>query len=262
MMKQAMIFAAGLGTRLKPLTDTMPKALVEVDGSPLLKLVILKLKGAGFQRVVVNVHHFADQITDYLSANQNFGMNICISDERKMLLDTGGGIRKASTLFDPAAPILIHNVDILSNVNLSDCYERVGDADATLLVSERDTSRYLLFDPSTLCMKGWTNIMSGETKSPQGQLSPDSLNRMCKYAFSGIHIFHPRLFPLMDGYPEKFGIMDFYIQNCNQAVIKGLVMPELHLLDVGKQNTLQAATDFLKSNPIGYYASAYDGITA
>ncbi len=116
-MKQAMIFAAGLGTRLKPLTDTMPKALVRVGGQPLLWHVIQKLKAAGYERLVVNVHHFAEQIVDYLKANDNFGLDIRISDETDGLLETGGGIKKALPLFDPSEPILIHNVDILSNLD-------------------------------------------------------------------------------------------------------------------------------------------------
>ena len=118
-MKQAMIFAAGLGTRLKPLTDTMPKALVRVGGQPLLWHVIQKLKAAGYELLVVNVHHFAEQIVDYLKANDNFGLDIRISDETDGLLETGGGIKKALPLFDPSEPILIHNVDILSNLDLS-----------------------------------------------------------------------------------------------------------------------------------------------
>ena len=110
-MKQAMIFAAGLGTRLKPLTDRMPKALVRVGGEPLLKHVVLKFRDAGFDRIVVNVHHFADQIIDYLNANNNFGIDIRISDERDMLLETGGGLKKAAPLFDSSSPVFIHNVD-------------------------------------------------------------------------------------------------------------------------------------------------------
>ena len=140
-MRQAMIFAAGLGTRLRPITDTMPKALVRVGGEPLLYRVVMKLKDAGFERIVVNVHHFANQIVDYLKANNNFGLDIRISDETDCLLDTGGGIRKAAPLFDPSSPILIHNVDILSNIDLADLYSKSQDNDATLLVSQRDTSR-------------------------------------------------------------------------------------------------------------------------
>jgi len=152
-IKQVMIFAAGLGTRLKPLTDTMPKALVRVGGQPLLWHVIMKLKAAGYERMVVNVHHFADQIIDYLQANGNFGTDIRISDERDGLLETGGGIKKALPLFDPESPILIHNVDILSNLDFNTL-----PTDAPLLVvSPRQTKRYLLFD-ETLRLQGWTNI--------------------------------------------------------------------------------------------------------
>ena len=122
-MMQAMIFAAGLGTRLKPLTDRIPKALVSVGGEPLLKRVIFRLKDAGFARIVVNVHHFSSLIIDYLRDNDNFGMDIRISDETDKLLETGGGIRKAWPLFDANEPVLIHNVDILSNVDLGKFYQ-------------------------------------------------------------------------------------------------------------------------------------------
>ena len=123
-MKQAMIFAAGMGTRLKPITDIMPKALVKVAGVPLLQRVILKLKADGFSRIVVNVHHFSQQILDFLSANDDFGVDIRISDESDMLLETGGGLKKASALFDTDSPVLIHNVDILSNVDLRQLYNK------------------------------------------------------------------------------------------------------------------------------------------
>ena len=144
-MKQAMIFAAGLGTRLKPLTDTMPKALVPVAGQPLLWHVVQKLSAAGFERIVVNVHHFAQQIVDYLQANDRFGLDIRISDETDGLLETGGGIKKALPLFDQDSPVLIHNVDILSNADLATCYSLVEQRapEALLLVSSRKTKRYL-----------------------------------------------------------------------------------------------------------------------
>ena len=197
-MKQAMIFAAGLGTRLKPLTDTMPKALVPVGGQPLLWHVIMKLKAAGYERIVVNVHHFAQQIIDYLQANANFGLDIRISDERQQLLETGGGIKKALPLFDANAPILIHNVDILSNLDLC-----ALPMDAPLLVvSERKTKRYLQFD-DTMRLVGWKNIETGELKGSEGR----------SLAFSGIHIFHPSLAPLLSDWPERFPIMDLFIKS-------------------------------------------------
>ena len=229
-MKQAMIFAAGLGTRLKPLTDTMPKALVPVAGQPLLWHVIMKLKGAGFERIVVNVHHFADQIIDYLHANDNFGLDIRISDEREQLLETGGGIKKALPLFDPSEPILIHNVDILSNLDLN-----ALPTDAPLLVvSERKTKRYLQFD-DTMRLIGWKNIETGEVKGCEGR----------SFAFSGIHLFHPSLSPLLADWPDRFPIMDFYLKACADHLIRGYEAHDLRLLDVGKLDTLHEAEEFI-----------------
>ena len=230
-----MIFAAGLGTRLRPLTDTMPKALVRVGGEPLLHRVIMNLKSAGFERIVVNVHHFAEQIIDYLKTNDNFGLDIRISDESDALLDTGGGIRKAAPLFDPSSPILIHNVDILHNVDLATFYESAISHDATLMVSERQTSRYLIFNDD-MRLRAWINIKTGEVK-PQPSLSTEGL----RAAFSGLHVFSPRLFPLMEEWPDKFGIIDFYLDACQKADIRGILNTNLRLLDVGKLDSLSEA---------------------
>lgn len=232
-----MIFAAGLGTRLKPLTDSRPKALIEVGGQPLLKRVILKLRDAGFTRIVVNVHHLAGQIVDYLQANGNFGLDIRISDESSHLLDTGGGIKKALHFFDPSSPILIHNVDIVSNVDLSSFYARAAQNDATLLVSDRETKRYLLFDDDML-LSGWTNIETGEVRSPYPGIRPETLHR---YAFSGIHVFSPFLAPCLMEMPEKFSIIDFYLRWCADYPFRGCVQPGLRLIDVGKMDTLAQA---------------------
>ena len=229
-MKQAMIFAAGLGTRLKPLTDTMPKALVRVGGQPLIWHVIQKLKLSGYERIVVNVHHFADQIVDYLNANCHFGLDIRISDETSQLLETGGGIKKALPLFDPSEPILIHNVDILSNLDLT-----ALPADAPLLVvSQRNTKRYLQFD-NTMRLVGWKNIETGEVKGHEGS----------SLAFSGIHVFHPSLAPLLADWPERFPIMDFYLKVCGDYLIRGYEARDLRFLDVGKLDTLHEAEQFL-----------------
>ena len=235
-----MIFAAGLGTRLKPLTDTMPKALVRVGGQPLIWHVIQKLKRSGYERIVVNVHHFAGQIVDYLKANDNFGLDIRISDESAMLLETGGGIKKALPLFDPNEPILIHNVDILSNLDLT-----ALPTDAPLLVvSQRQTKRYLLFDDE-LRLQGWTNIETGEIKGPIATTQyPSSSTQL---AFSGIHMFHPSLAPLLANWPERFPIMDFYLKACGSHLIRGYEAKDLRLLDVGKLDTLDNAEKFIKS---------------
>ncbi|MCH5311575.1 MAG: NTP transferase domain-containing protein [Prevotella sp.] len=239
---QAMIFAAGLGTRLKPLTDTMPKALVRVGESALLERVIRKLAAAGAGRMVVNVHHFAEQVKEFLCDNNNFGQDIAVSDESSQLLDTGGGMKKAQSLFNDDEPILIHNVDILSNVDLKEFYEQGRQNDATLLVSNRQTTRYLLFDDD-MRLVGWTNIKTGEVRSPYDDLNPNDCTMM---AFAGIHSFSPRLFPLMDCFPDKFGIMDFYLNVCHKTTIKGIVAENLKLLDVGKTESLADAERFLK----------------
>ena len=237
-MKQVMIFAAGLGTRLKPLTDTMPKALVRVGGQPLLWHVIMKLKAAGYERMVINVHHFADQIIDYLESNGNFGVDIRISDERDGLLETGGGIKKALPLFDPESPILIHNVDILSNLDFNTL-----PTDAPLLVvSPRQTKRYLLFD-ETLRLQGWTNIETGEVRGVKSEEVKSEKFRML--AFSGIHVFHPSLIPLMADWPDRFPIMDFYLKACGDHLIRGFEVHDLRLLDVGKLDTLEQAEEFI-----------------
>ena len=250
-----MIFAAGLGTRLRPLTDTKPKALGRVGGEPLLCRVIMNLKAAGFERIVVNVHHFAGQIVDYLKANGNFGLDIRISDESNQLLDTGGGIRKAAPLFDPSSPILIHNVDILSNTNLAKLYDSAANHDATLLVSKRETSRYLIFDDE-MRLREWINVKTGERKPlplypPVGgftdvQDSPHPGAGGLLFAFSGIHVFSPRLFPLMAEWPDKFGIIDFYLDACQKADVRGYLKADLRLLDVGKIGSLSEAEQFIR----------------
>ena len=250
-MKQAMIFAAGLGTRLHPLTLTMPKALVPVGGQPLLYHVVTKLKAAGFCRIVINVHHFASQITSYLAANQHFGIDIRISDESAELLETGGGIKKARPLFDTTCPVLIHNVDILSNVDVAKLYDHAADTrpDALLLVSQRQTKRYLLFDNHQQ-LQGWTNIDTGEVKGPAATLHAQSAisQSLHSRAFSGIHVISPALFPLMDAWPERFGIIDFYLSACDTRTVSAYETDGLQLLDVGKTDSLTQAEQLL-ANP-------------
>ena len=239
-----MIFAAGLGTRLKPLTDHMPKALVPVAGKPMLEHVIRKLIASGCDEIVINVHHFADQIIDFVKANNNFGITIHISDETDMLLDTGGGIKKASSFFNE--PFLIHNVDILSNVDLKSLYEYhlTSGNDATLLVSPRKTVRYLLFDEGNqLC--GWVNKDTLQTK-PEGFVYQPEVQK--EYAFSGIHIVSPSLFNYMgENWTGKFPIMDFYLQTCQEAQLGGYAKEDLQLIDIGKPETLAVAEDFIRA---------------
>ena len=242
---KAMIFAAGLGTRLKPLTDHMPKALVPVAGKPMLEHVIGKLKAAGFDEIVINVHHFANQIIDFLKEKNNFGIRIWISDETEELLDTGGGIKKAAHFFDE--PFLVHNADILSNVDLKALYEYhlASENDATLLVSPRKTVRYLLFDEGNrLC--GWVNKDTLQTK-PEGFIYQPEVQK--EYAFGGIHIISPTLFRYMgDEWTGKFSIMDFYLKTCDTAKLGAYAKEDLQLIDIGKPDTLAKAEEFIQRN--------------
>ena len=249
-MRQAMIFAAGLGTRLKPLTDTMPKALVPVGGRPLLDINIRRLMAQGYDRFVVNIHHFAQQIVDYVN-EQDYAPLVHFSDESAQLLETGGGLKKAAHLFRDDQPILIHNVDILDNVNY-DWFARQHqtDEDAVLLVSRRKTKRYLLFD-NAMHLMGWKNIETGEIKSPYEYVRRTGLSQhgeeLNMFAFSGIHSFSPRLFSLMERFPDRFPIIDFYLSVCHRAPIVGLVKDDLRLMDVGKLETLDQAEIFIQS---------------
>ena len=240
----AFIFAAGLGTRLKPLTDTMPKALVPVAGKPLLAHVVEKLKKAGCKKIVINIHHFGDMIIDYVKSQNNFGIDIVFSDERQMLLETGGAIKHAVELLGNE-PFLIHNVDILSNVDIKALWEEhlnSGSA-ATLLVSKRSSSRALLFN-SEGNLTAWTNKNTGEIKTPYENVE---IARLEEFAFSGIHVFSPQLFKYFGEYPEKFSIIDFYLNTCKDEEIKAYTQEGLQLLDVGKLDSLEKAEEFVRS---------------
>ena len=255
---KALIFAAGLGTRLRPLTDNRPKALVPICGRPLLQILIEKLRDEGFSELVVNVHHFAQMIKDYLHENDNFGIDIRISDETDMLLETGGGVKKAAPLFThDDAPFLIHNVDILSNLPLGEFlasatqrtveYKGIQQpASATLMVNGRTSSRYLLFNHDNMLV-GWTNTTTGEVKSPYPDLNPSECKR---YAFSGIHVFNPTLLPLMEPWEGKFSIIDFYLSVCDRVPIYAEYSSTLQLLDVGKLDSIALAERFIEDSKV------------
>ena len=194
---RAMVLAAGLGTRLRPLTDNRPKALVEVGGRTLLEITLARLSSFGIHEVIVNVHHFADVIVDYLRANKNFGMRIEISREDDVLLDTGGGLKKAAYFFlenSGAAeePFVLHNVDVISTIDLHRMaqFHAENHALATLAVQERPTTRYLLFDEQ-LQLCGRKSGRDGQAELVRSSSHPKAL------AFSGIHVISPRLFSLM-----------------------------------------------------------------
>ena len=237
-----MIFAAGLGTRLKPITDTLPKALVPVCGMPLIEHVARRLKSSGIDEAVVNVHHFADKVEAWVAGQDIMTMNV--SDERQMLLETGGAVLNARRYLEGCGHFLIHNVDILSDVDLGWFMSQARpDALATLLVSDRKSSRYLLFDPETMRLVGWKNENTGEIR-PSGILIDE--DRCVKLAFSGIHIMSDKVFEVMEGYPERFPVIDFYLDKCLSYEIYGVRAENLNLIDVGKLDTLEQAEKFIK----------------
>ena len=241
---KAMIFAAGTGSRLKPFTDHTPKALIPVAGKPMLEHVILKLKEAGFNEIVVNVHHLGDQIIDFLTLNNNFGLEIHISDERDYLLETGGGIKHAARFLQGDEPFLVHNVDIVSNVNLKELYNHHLQTNplATLLVSKRETSRNLLFNKENN-LSGWRNKETGEIKSIYPHFDP---SQYTEYAFNGIHVMSPQVFEWMEEWTGKFSIINFYLAVCAKAHIQAFQQEDLQILDIGKPDALQLAESFLK----------------
>lgn len=239
-----MIFAAGTGSRLKPYTDHIPKALIPIDGKPMLEHIILKLKAAGFTEIIINVHHLGEQIIEFLTGKDNFGITIHISDERDYLLDTGGGIKHAAQFLQGDEPFLVHNVDIISNVDLKALYQHHLDTNplATLLVSKRDTSRYLLFNKENK-LSGWRNKETGEVKSYYPDFDPSIHN---EFAFNGIHVISPQIFEWMDEWTGKFSIINFYLAVCAKTPIQAFEQADLRILDIGKPDALELAQDFIK----------------
>lgn len=246
---KAMIFAAGLGTRLKPLTDTMPKALLPIAGKTLIQWQIEQLRQAGITDIVVNVHHLGEQIIRYLHQNNGFGCHIAISDERDMLLETGGGLYHARHLLCDGSgePILACNADILSNIRIADLQVAFRpEMMALLVVSERTTQRYLLFD-NAMRLHGWTNIATGE-------LRPANLQEKTAYrrlAFSGMQILSPAIFDCMDAViaqkGQKFSLIDLYLSICATHPLYGYLPTDYRMMDVGKIDQLAAATAFAQS---------------
>lgn len=231
---KAMILAAGLGSRLRPLTDNRPKVLLSAGPYTLLEFAIRKLKAAGFDELIINVHHMAPMVVSYLKDNHNFGCNISISDETNALLDTGGGISKASWFFDDGKPFLVYNADIVGDMDLAEFYRQhtKNNALATLSVRDRKTSRYLLFD-SGMRLCGWENTESGEKRIA----IPETKTRA--YPFSGIHVIDPKIFAFMD--KGKFSIIDTYLALANDHLIKGWVDKSQLWADAGKPDSLSKA---------------------
>ena len=258
-MKKAMILAAGMGTRLKPITDKIPKALVEINGVPVLERIIFNLKKSGFNIIVINVHHFASKIKDFLN-QKDFGIPILVSDESDCLLDTGGGIVKAFPLLfgEDENPVLFHNVDIISNANLNQVVNNMAmtSSDGTLLVSQRKSSRKILFDNDDNLI-GWHDL-NKDIYKPTGierLLKSDSditkeklQNEIKELAFSGIYSLSANAVEEMRKLmgKGKYSIMDYFLHPSRVSIIKGLEQKNLELLDIGKPATLEQAPVFLK----------------
>ena len=245
----AMILAAGLGTRLQALTQDRPKALVELNGKPLLQHCIENLIDNGFQRIVVNVHHFGEQIIDFVT-HHPFEADIQISDERDLLMDTGGGIVKATPLFKNSKAVLVHNVDIISNVNFKDLGEKFLDSgdNAWLLTQDRETNRKLLFDIDNQLV-GWENKAEQRYKwvhKPKSGVSTNSttLNEM---AFSGLHFFRSDLFSSFQCKPQS--VIDLYLNLAQTKRIVSVPIQPSFWFDLGKPEQLQSAENYLNQKP-------------
>lgn len=235
-----MIFAAGRGTRLLPLTDSLPKALVKVGSSTLIEIIIERMISFGFNDLIINVHHHADQIIDFIKKRQDFRADIHFSDERDQLLDTGGGLKKASWFFNDGRPFIVHNVDVLSNLNLKNLvnfHEKFGSL-ATLAVRFRSSSRYLLFGPNDeLC--GWENNKTNE------KIIVKPLPVKNRFAFSGIQVVNPEIFDLID-LQGKFSIIDLYLKLAGKYTIKAYDHPESLWMDTGNPDALRKAESYLQ----------------
>jgi N-acetyl-alpha-D-muramate 1-phosphate uridylyltransferase len=237
---KAMIFAAGLGTRLKPFTENHPKALVMVNNKTLLQRNIEYLKNSGITELVINVHHFPEQIISFLHEHRNFGCKIIISDETDALLETGGGLKKAAPFLKGSEAFLVMNADILTNLNIGKmiAFHQSGKSMATLAVTNRATSRYFLFnDRSELC--GWRNIKTNEEKIARKE------SVLIPKAFSGIHIIEPAIFDHI-GREGKFSIVDVYLDLCVTNKITGFDHSSDILIDVGKPESIARAESLFR----------------
>lgn len=234
-----MILAAGLGTRLGALTQDKPKALVPLNGKPLLQHCIENLIAKGFHHIVINVHHFGEQIIDFVESH-HFDADIQISDERDLLMDTGGGIVKATPLFKDSKAVLVHNVDIISNVNLGEIASQFLDSedDAWLLTQDRETNRKLLFNTNNQLI-GWMNKAEGNFKWVY-----DSFSQYQEKAFSGLHIFRSNLFAKFECKPQS--VIDLYLDLAkNKSIISRSIQPDFWF-DLGKPEQLENAEKYLK----------------
>jgi len=241
---KALILAAGLGTRLMPLTANTPKALVRIHGIPLLEIAIRKLTREGFSDITVNIHHHAGQIIDYLAGHPFPGARINVSDESEMLLDTGGAILHARRFLDGPEPFLVHNVDVISDIDLQALYRanRTGQHLATLAVSHRSSSRYFLFDDKGM-MCGWKDTANNKTR-----WSGEPVDNAKPLAFSGVHVIHPGIFELLTE-KGRFSIVDAYLRLARSHPVGSYFHTGNAWLDVGKKKQLPVAARYLSKHP-------------
>ncbi len=238
----ALIFAAGLGSRLKDLTKEIPKALVEVNGKPMLWHAIQKLTTVGVRRIVVNVHHHAQKVEEYIGELQFDGVEIVVSNEEDELLETGGGLLKAAPLFIKDEPIILYNADVVTGVDLQDMidYHTNHEGIATLMVKHRMTSRYFLFDDQ-MCLSGWENVKTRE------QIVTRPSQHMSSYAFSGIHVVNPEILSML-GEVRKFSIVQGYLEISSQKNVYGWKDWDEYWFDVGTPEKLATANDFFMNS--------------
>lgn len=240
---KALIFAAGLGTRLRPLTDKLPKALIPVAGKPMLQWVTEKLIASGVSEIVINVHHHPDFLIDYISNLKFPGIEFHVSDERDQLLDTGGGLKKAEVFLNGADPFIVHNADVLSNIDLNEmlAFHKRQESLATLAVSSRKTSRHFLWDGNHLA--GWENNVSGEKILCQ----PYAKNELRPLAFSGIHILCPEIFSLISE-TGSFSIKDLYLRLAASHHIAAFEHDPHHWFDIGSPEKLENAERMISTD--------------
>lgn len=256
-MISAFILAAGMGTRLRPFTDTNPKALFPIGGKTLIEWQIDMLHEAGIRHIVINVHHFAQKLIDFVRAAYPDDPDIRFSDESELLLETGGGLLQAAPLLNSQiengkmvnSPVLVLNVDVLSNIDLRQVIAAHRPSDlATLVVSSRPTQRYFCFDSDSRLV-GWTNLATGEVKSPFPITNSQMVNGQMfnLLAFSGMHIVSPDIFPLLADYGKQFSITNFYIDVCANHSIRAYVPSDYRMMDIGKTDQIHLTEAFVKS---------------
>jgi N-acetyl-alpha-D-muramate 1-phosphate uridylyltransferase len=244
---KAMILAAGLGTRLKPYTDHLPKALVPVAGKPMIEYVILRLKSVGIKDIIVNVHHFAKQVIDFIRSNNDFGIHIEISDETGLLLDTGGGLKKASWFFEDGTPFILHNVDVLSSIDLDAMLtsHNAHQSVATLAVSNRESSRYFLFDKEMqLC--GWENTLKNERI-----INMNPGYELARMAFSGIHIIDPLIFKYITE-EGRFSMVNMYLKLAKELPVFGFTHDSKLWIDMGRPSDVEKAETLIREGKLGF----------